>query len=33
MALPELNAFTNPYSEATEALPELADVALAEIGL
>jgi len=33
MALPELNAFTNPYSEATEALPELADVALAEIGV
>lgn len=32
MALPELNIFTNTYSEAVEALPELADVALAEVG-
>lgn len=33
MALPELNLFTNAYREASEALPELADVALAEVGI
>lgn len=33
MALPELNVFTNTYPGAVESLPELADVALAEVGV